>query len=73
MLLFRAEEHVGRWRTQWGLAPGAMLSLEQAWRLAAAWFAPDRGAPQWRRPPVEDVEALFASLGLTGPFWNLRG
>lgn len=73
MLLFRAEEHVRRWRTQWGLAPGAMLSLEQAWRLAAAWFAADRGAPQWRCPPVEDVEALFASLGLTGPFWNLRG
>ena len=73
MLLFRAEEHVDRWCAQWGLAPGALLSLEQAWRLAAAWFAADRGAPEWRRPPVEDVEALFASLGLTGPFWNLRG
>ena len=50
-----------------------MLPLEQGWRLARAWFGADRGAPEWRRPPVEDVEALFASLGLTGEFWNLRG
>ena len=32
----------------------------------------DRGAPEWTRPPVEDVEALFASLTLTGEFWRLR-
>jgi len=72
MLLFRSEEHVRRWCTQWQLAPGAMLSLDQAWRLARAWFEADRSAPEWKRPPLEQVEALFASLDLTGPFWNLR-
>jgi hypothetical protein len=73
MLLFRSEEHVDRWCAQWALAPGARLPLEQAWRLAHAWFAADRGALAWRRPPVEDVETLFVSLQLTGSFWNLRG
>jgi hypothetical protein len=72
MLLFRSEEHVDRWCTQWALARGAVLTLEQAWRLAAAWFAEDRGAPEWRRPPVDEVETLFASLGLNGSFWALR-
>jgi hypothetical protein len=72
MLLFRDEEHVGRWCRQWNLPIGAMLTLERAWRLAEAWFSADRGAPEWKRPPVEQVEALFASLGLNGEFWRLR-
>jgi hypothetical protein len=72
MLLFRAEEHVDRWCRQWQLPRGAILSLERAWQLARAWFSADRGAPEWERPPVEDVEALFASLELQGDFWRLR-
>jgi hypothetical protein len=72
MLLFRDEEHVDRWCRQWRMERGAMLSLERAWRLAQAWFGADRAAPEWRRPPIDHVEALFASLGLQGPFWSLR-
>jgi hypothetical protein len=72
MLLFRDEEHVGRWCRQWQLSHGATLTLDVAWRLARAWFSADRSAPDWRRPPVDEVEALFASLDLTGDFWKLR-
>lgn len=72
MLLFRDEEHVERWCRQWRMALGAVLSLDLAWRLALAWFSADRGAPEWRRPTVDEVETLFASLGLTDPFWKLR-
>ena len=72
MLFFRSEEHVDRWSAQWNLPRGAMLSLDQAWGLAHAWFQADRGAPAWRRPTVDEVESLFASLDLTGPFWQLR-
>lgn len=72
MLLFRDEEHVDRWCAQWRLERGAILSLDQAWRLAQSWFEADRGAPQWSRPPVEQVEELFTALGLTGDFWRLR-
>lgn len=72
MLLFRDEEHVERWCRQWRMERGAVLSLEVAWRLALAWFSADRGAPEWRRPTLDEMEAVFASLELTGPFWKLR-
>jgi hypothetical protein len=72
MLLFRSEEHVERWCRQWNLPAGAIMPFEQAWHLAHAWFSADRGAPEWHRPPVHEVEALFDSLNLTGPFWSLR-
>jgi hypothetical protein len=72
MLLFRSEEHVRRWCEQWAMDLGAMLTLERAWRLAHAWFEADRGAPEWHRRPLEEVESLFALLDFTGPFWNLR-
>jgi hypothetical protein len=72
MLLFRDEEHVDRWCQQWQLPRGARLTLERAWRLAHAWFSADRSAPEWRRPTVEQVESLFASLQFTGEFWKLR-
>jgi hypothetical protein len=72
MLLFWDEEHVDRWCRQWQLPRGAILSLERAWQLAAAWFAADRTAPDWQRQTVEEAEALLTSLDLTGPFWSLR-
>ena len=72
MLLFRDEEHVGRWCEQWHVSLGATLTLDVAWRLARAWFKEDRGVPDWRRPPIEQVESLFRSLELTSPFWSLR-
>jgi hypothetical protein len=72
MLLFRSEEHVDHWCQQWKLERGALLSVEQAWRLALAWYAPDRRDVAWRRKTVDEAEALFEELGLTSPFWNLR-
>jgi hypothetical protein len=72
MLLFRDEEHVQHWCEQWKLTRGALLSLETAWRLAQAWFGADRGASAWKRPSLEEVERLFAALGLVGDFWALR-
>jgi hypothetical protein len=72
MLLFRDEEHVDRWCVQWALTRGAVLSLDTAWRLAQAWFSADRGAPEWTRPAVDQVESVFAALQLGGEFWQLR-
>ena len=72
MLAFRSEEHVDRWCAERGLARGAVFPGEQAWALAAAWYS-DRLSPDWRRPAPAEVEELFASLGLTGPFWSVRG
>ena len=72
MLLFRSEEHVDRWCASWSLPRGATLTPHQTWRLARAWYSPDRRDPSWRRRTVDETEELLASLGLTGPFWNLR-
>ena len=71
MLLFRSEEHVGRWCAQWGLPRGEAFSAERCWQLARAWFGADRRERSWRRRTAEESEAVFASLGFTSPFWRL--
>ena len=70
MLLFRSEEHVDRWSEARGLARGGILSLDQLWGLASAWYR-DRLAPDWRRRTPHEAESVFAELGLTGEFWRL--
>ena len=70
MLLFRSEEHLQRWQEERDLPEGATFSLEQQWRLAQIWYS-DRSDPDWRRRTPEEAEAVFAELGLTGPFWEL--
>jgi len=74
MLLFRSEEqrsekHIERWCKAWRLPHGATLSMEQAWKLADAWYR-DRRSPDWRRRTVDEAHQLFASLGLTSEFWR---
>ncbi len=48
-----------------------MLTIEQAWKLAFAWYG-NKMEPTWRRATLDETEALLTDLGLTGPFWNLR-
>jgi hypothetical protein len=72
MLLFRSEEHIDRWCESWRLPRGATLSPLQTWRLAHAWYSPDRRDPAWRRRTLEETEALLQTLDLTGPFWSFR-
>jgi hypothetical protein len=71
MLLFRDEEHIDRWCSEWRQPRGATLSIEQTWKLAQAWHR-DRMRPDWRRRTLEETEALLEGLGLTGSFWSLR-
>jgi len=71
MLAFRSEEHVERWRELQCLSRGAVFKPEQLWRLAHAWYS-NRMAADWRRRTPEEVEALFADIGLEGDFWRLR-
>lgn len=72
MLLFRDEEHVDRWCSPRELTRGAVITPEQAWRLAHGWYR-TKVRPDWRRHTLEEAEALFAEVGLAGPFWSLRG
>lgn len=70
MLLFRSEEHVEAWSQRRGIPRGAVLTLEQQWELARTWYA-GRADPGWRRRTPAEAQAVFASIGLTGPFWDL--
>ena len=72
MLLFRDEEHVATWLKQWRMSRGEVLSLEECWHLAQAWYGEDRREPGWRRRTVDEAEALFAQLGFRSPFWRLH-
>ena len=71
MLLFRGEEHIGRWCNQWNQPRGDTLTIEQGWKLAHRWYEGKMHA-DWRRATLEETEALLAQLNLTGTFWNLR-
>ena len=70
MLLFRSEEHVQRWCEARGLSRGAVFRPEQLWTVAKPWHG-RRLEPGWRRFAPAEAEGLFASAGLTGPFWRL--
>jgi hypothetical protein len=71
MLLFRSEEHLDHWTASRGVVRGAVLSPEQIWGLGRAWYA-DRLSETWRRKSLDEAEAVFAGLGLSGAFWRLR-
>ena len=70
MLLFRSEEHVDAWLEHRGLERGGLLSVEQCWRLADAWYA-DRLSSKWTRRPPHEAQAVFDAIGLRGAFWRL--
>jgi hypothetical protein len=70
MLLFRSEEHVSRWCKTWKLPRGAVLTLDQGWRLAQAWYG-DRLSPDWKPRATPELQQLFRALGLRSKFWRL--
>ena len=72
MSLFRSEEHLDRWLTKTGRTKGAVVPLEQVWRLARAWYSDPRGA-DWRPRTRDENQVVLASVGLTGQFWQLPG
>jgi hypothetical protein len=47
-----------------------MLSVEQSWNLAKAWYG-DRLSPDFRGRSVAEAEAIFHKKGLTSAFWRL--
>jgi hypothetical protein len=71
MCIFRSEEHIDRWCRQRHRDRGGTMTVPQQWQVARAWHSDDRRLPQWRRKTLEEAEAVFASLGLTGDFWRL--
>lgn len=61
-----------RWLEREGRTVGALVPLEQVWQLARTWYTNplDRA---WRPRTRDESQAVLASAGLTGPFWELPG
>ncbi len=70
MLLFRSEQHVDRWCSQWNRDRGGTLSVEQGWKLAQLWYG-DRLSAEWKPFDKDKAQKVFAEVGLTGEFWKL--
>jgi len=68
LLLFSAEEHVDRWCAERSVAKGAVVPLEQVWRLAGPWYA-DRLNEDWQPRTPAVMKRLLTDAGLTGEFW----
>ncbi|HET6747810.1 MAG TPA: alkylmercury lyase family protein [Actinomycetes bacterium] len=64
--------HVAAWAARHGEPVGAVVDLPTMWRLASAWYG-DRLRDDFRRRTPAEANAIFAGLGLTGPFWKLPG
>ena len=69
MMLFKSEQHLAKWLQARGVPRGSVLSLEQAWRLAMAWYHDPRD-PRWRPRTREEQQAVVNSVGLRGAFWR---
>lgn len=69
MLLFRSEETVNRWCEEHDVPRRPIVSLDQLWHLAVAWYE-NRLTVDSRRPGPDEMVAIFSGIGLTGPFWD---
>ncbi len=69
MLFFRSEEHVRRWCEANGVPQRPMVTLDQLWYLAVTWYG-NRLTVESRRPGPDEMSAIFARVGLEGPFWD---
>ena len=69
MLFFRSEESVDAWCRERGIPRRPILSLDQLWRRAVAWYD-TRLTPGARRPQPDEIRRIFAGIGLEGPFWD---
>jgi hypothetical protein len=69
MLFFRSEERVNEWCRAHDLPRRPLVSLSQLWNLALGWYR-DRLSPSARRPGPDEMRAIFARIGLEGPFWD---
>ncbi len=69
MLFFRSEERVREWCESHRLPMRPLITLDQLWQLSVAWYG-NRLSHDARRPSPGEMREIFASVGLTGDFWD---
>lgn len=62
---------MNRWCHQHNLPRRPLVSLDQLWQLAVAWYE-NRLTEESRRPGPDEMEEIFAQLGLRDSFWQVR-
>jgi hypothetical protein len=70
VLVFESTPDVDRWCGEHGIARGEVVPITQAWDLAKAWYG-NHLAADWKKFSAAEASAVFASVGLTGPFWSV--
>lgn len=69
MLLFRSEETVEEWCREQDLPVRPLVTLDQLWQMALAWYS-NRLTEESRRPGPDEIVEIFGRIGLTDPFWD---
>jgi hypothetical protein len=69
MLFFRSEEQVAAWCSLRRVPKRPLVSLDQLWQLALAWYE-SRLRPDARRPAPREMREIFGRVGLGDPFWD---
>ena len=69
MLIFRSEETVNLWCEAHEVPRRPIVSLDQLWHLAMAWYD-NRLTVDSRRPVPDEMVTIFSGVGLEGPFWD---
>jgi len=70
MVFFSSEAHLEEWKEGNGVEGGAALTLGQIIKLSLPLYK-TKMSLDYARPPKEQLQAYFESLGLTGEFWRL--
>jgi len=70
MVFFSSKAHLKEWKEKNGVEGGAALTVEQMIRLSLPLYK-TKMRLDYSRPPKEQLQAYFGSLGLTGDFWRL--
>lgn len=72
VLAFRSEADVDRWCARHGIPRGEAVPIQTVWELARAWYG-GHLSEKWQKWTSSEAAAIFASVGLTGPFWEIPG
>ena len=71
MLFFRSEERVRQWCAAQGVPVRPLVTMDQLWTLATAWYA-TRLQEDSRRPQPDEMVRILSGVGLGGEFWDPR-
>ncbi len=69
MSFFRSEALVEEWCKSNDIPKRPLLTLEQLWQMALAWYS-GRLSPAAHRPRPDEIRRIFANIGLQGDFWD---